>query len=117
MKVLKRFDDGVVIKEKKVYGTLIAFIGDNLGLHAIGGFKEGFTALRCCRFCSATYSEVLKMVKEEPSMLRDKKTHDRQCSQIQTAKGKNEALSKEYGVNRYSVLNNLSSFHCCDMML
>ena len=36
---------------KKVKGTVVTFIGDNLGSHAVGGFKEGGNALRPCRHC------------------------------------------------------------------
>lgn len=109
---LKKFEDGVILRNgKKVYGTLIATIGDNLGAHAIGGFKEGFTAHRMCRFCSATHAEAKKMTKEDISLLRNKETHSRQCDKVQTTRGKNEPLSKEYGVNRDSLLNQLKSYH------
>lgn len=32
-------------------GTVTTVSADNLGSHAIGGFKEGGRALRCCRHC------------------------------------------------------------------
>lgn len=35
-------------------GTLVTVSGDNLGSHALGGFKEGFRALRFCRHCLVT---------------------------------------------------------------
>lgn len=108
---LKKFEDGVVLNGKKVYGTLIAFIGDNLGSHTVGGFKEGFTATHGCRFCSVTFENIQKLFREDPSLLRDEKTHDEQCAQVQTSRGKNATLSTRFGVNSASPLNELKSFH------
>lgn len=34
-----------------IQGSIATFVGDNLGSHAVGGFKEGFTVLRPCRHC------------------------------------------------------------------
>ncbi|KAK3929520.1 Cadherin-16 [Frankliniella fusca] len=64
---------------QKVYGTLIAVIGDNLGQHSIAGFKEGFTAKRCCRICMARFeSEIKTMTREDPALLRT--IEDYRCS-------------------------------------
>ena len=42
-------------QEKTFHGALLAFLADNLGSHAFGGFKESFSfALRMCRTCMAT---------------------------------------------------------------
>lgn len=109
---LKEFEGGVVLPSgKRVFGTLIAVIGDNKGLHALGGFKEGFTAHRPCRFCSAILSQVQTMSKERKELLRDIDSYTEQCNKVQTVKGKNEKLSTEYGLNRDSVLNTLESYH------
>ena len=44
--------DGI---ERTFYGGLLTFLGDNLALNAIGGFKESFSVtFRCCRTCLAT---------------------------------------------------------------
>ena len=45
-------------------------------------------------------------------ILRDKATHERHCSEI--IGDSSGAKSKEYGVNRNSVLNELRYFHVCD---
>ena len=110
--ILKKFEDGIILSNgKKMYGALIATIGDNLGSHQIGGFKEGFTAHRFCRFCSVTYEQAKTMIKEDLKLLRDEISHARQCEEVQTSRGKNDALSTEYGVNRDSLLNILKSYH------
>lgn len=114
VKILQKFEDGIILKSgKKVYGTLIATIGDNLGAHQVGGFKEGFTAHRSCRFCYATRSQIQNMTSEDAVLMRDEESHARQCAEVQTEKGKNDAKSKEYGVNRDSLLNILRSYHVC----
>lgn len=37
-----------------IKGSIASFVGDNLGSHAVGGFKEGGSALRPCRHCMIT---------------------------------------------------------------
>ena len=41
----------------KFFGSVVTVSADNLGSHAIGGFKEGFRALRPCRQCLTTNDE------------------------------------------------------------
>ena len=41
-----------------VTGTIATFSGDNLGSHAVGGFKEGGSALRPCRHCMVVGTEL-----------------------------------------------------------
>ena len=44
--------------QMNIKGTLVTFLGDNLGSHAVGGFKEGGSALRPCRHCLVTGNEL-----------------------------------------------------------
>lgn len=109
---LQEFENGVMLPSGKyVFGTLIAVIGDNKGSNAIGGFKEGFTAHRPCRTCSATLAQVRSMSRENPKLFRDIESHKEQCDKVQTNKGKNEKLSTEFGVNRDAILNSLETYH------
>ena len=41
-----------------VHGTLLVISGDNLGSQAIGGFVQLATAIRKCRYCMATRTDV-----------------------------------------------------------
>ena len=43
-------------------GSIASFVGDNLGSQAIGGFKEGGSALRPCRHCMVTRTELSSKV-------------------------------------------------------
>lgn len=45
-----------------IQGTIATFVADNLGSHAVGGFKEGFRALRPCRHCMVVGSEMKSQV-------------------------------------------------------
>lgn len=48
-------ENGLIIKtisgEKRIYFSLYLLLGDNLGIHAICGLSEGFTANYPCRMC------------------------------------------------------------------
>lgn len=48
---------------KTIYGTIAVVSADNLASNALGGFKEGFTALRHCRQCMGTYEECKREVR------------------------------------------------------
>lgn len=115
---LKKFEEGVTFSNgKKVYGTVIASIGDNLGSHGIGGFKEGFTAKHGCRYCMASYpKDVQRMTREDSSLLRTREMFNEQVAKVQTTRGKNQKLSTEFGINRDSPLNTLKSFHVVDCL-
>ncbi|KAF4517087.1 hypothetical protein B566_EDAN007009 [Ephemera danica] len=69
---LKHLENGIVLENgRKMFAYLAAFTGDNLGLHAIGGFKEGFKAYRPCRFCLATQTCLtIEVLQEDPAQKR-----------------------------------------------
>jgi hypothetical protein len=48
--------------DKSFLGSIGLFSGDNLGLHAVGGFNESFSGLRICRICMATKEEIQEKV-------------------------------------------------------
>ena len=43
-------------------GTVATVPADNLGSHAVGGFKEGGSALRPCRHCWGSSTEIKEKV-------------------------------------------------------
>ena len=63
-----RYVQGFVINtcegEKFFTGSIVTVIADNLGSHAVGGFKEGFTALRPCRQCMTSNTDLKIKVKQ-----------------------------------------------------
>lgn len=52
-----------------------AIVGDNLGLHSMLGFAEGFTAHFPCRVCRATRVDCGKMLVEDESLLRNEENY------------------------------------------
>lgn len=43
---------------RKFYGTIAVITADNLAANLLGGFKEGSTAYRGCRQCTATLEDL-----------------------------------------------------------
>lgn len=87
-------------------GTIIAVIGDNLGMHSLGGFMESFNVRRPCRFCSIEKADldnlnIANTPKRTPASYND---------QVEVV-SINPAMSSIYGVKSNSVLNNLRYFH------
>lgn len=73
------FEKGYALQNgNKVFGRLIALTGDNLGVHGVAGLKEGFTALHCCRFCTAELDDVRKLCKELKELIGTEKNHEKQ---------------------------------------
>ncbi len=56
------FQDGITITydghSEIIRGTLALVSGDNLASHCLGGFKSPSGAIRKCRHCLATYSDM-----------------------------------------------------------
>ena len=50
-KDVRELEDGFNLGTIRVYGTLVALSGDNLGLNGIIGLVESFSANHYCRFC------------------------------------------------------------------
>lgn len=110
----KTLENGVEISDGLiVHGTLIAVIGDNLASHKLGGFKEGFTARHCCRYCTADLSLVRTSTREDSLLLRTIAEYDDQIKKLDSAKNvsKRKDLSTDFGINRGSILNTLKDFH------
>lgn len=110
---LKKLENGVEMYGDVIYGSLIAFIGDNLAVHKIGGFKEGFTASHSCRHCMVHREVLRRMVTEDPSLLRTVDEHKIQVENLKHAENDRiyKYLSENYGLNRDSLLNSLETFH------
>jgi len=108
---LRRLEEGAIMNSKLHYGTLIAYTGDNVGLHFIGGFKCGFTANKFCRFCLADLDATHTLVREDPLLVRKVSEYEKQdIENARTIKARDE-LSFKHGINKGCTLNTLQSFH------
>ena len=101
--------DKFEFKEIKFSCGLLAFLGDNLGSHTIGGFKESFSFAYCiCRTCLATkeHSRTAFIASRFEARMPDK--HKEHFQQIAGPSG-NE-MSVLSGVNRKTILESLPHF-------
>ncbi|KAK3915253.1 Protein bassoon [Frankliniella fusca] len=114
LKELKKLEKGINLKNGKfLNASLIATIGDNLGIHALCGFKEGFTARRTCHHCMVDPEQLHTMTTESDNLLRTVHMYEEQIEEMTTAstKKKKEELSTEYGLNSKCSLNELETYH------
>lgn len=97
------------------YGTISIVSADNLASNLLGGFKEGSTAYRGCRQCFATPSQMKSTFKEDQFDLRTPTDHSSKCDDLDaaTTQAEYDELSREFGINRRSTLNELMYFDVC----
>lgn len=93
---------GIIIQDKLLHVYLCQIVGDNLGLHTLLGFSEGFTANYPCRRCKMHRNECHEKVKEDLSKLRTM-TNYRTDLNV-------DSLSST-GLKFESILNELPYFH------
>jgi hypothetical protein len=92
-------EDGTTTRIRVV---LCQTTGDNLGLHGLLGFAEGFTANFPCRRCSITREDAQQSTKEDQALIRTKTTYERDLAVDNVS---------ETGVKRNCALNELQYFH------
>jgi hypothetical protein len=97
---------GILISTNKgdvrVFFVLGLILGDNLGLHSILGFVEGFTANFPCRFCIVNKSVLIKQVEENTALLRTVENYE------------SDLCKDNYsttGIRHRCIFNDIPSFH------
>ena len=93
--------------DRKILGSVLCVLGDNLGSHWIGGFCTNFNASHFCRYCLVTKSDFSKdCLAIGPSRSESSYNH---------AVGKQEESHALHfqGVKRNSIMNELTYFHVC----
>ena len=89
----------------RLRGALFAVIADTPASQLLGGYKESVGgAKRKCRHCMADFDEMQEKFREEDFELRDKDMHDYHLQQMEENPELHTHFSKEYGVNKRSVL-------------
>lgn len=90
--------DGVEITvnggNEKIYASIGAVNGDNLGRHTIFGLFESFNAKRFCETCMASREEIQVKFLESDFELRKKDEYEKQLKEIK----ENPRLASEYGI-------------------
>lgn len=100
------FEHNGIIRNVKV--ALSQISGDNLGLHSILGFSEGFCANFPCRRCKMHKKDCQTITTENMSILRNMANYE------QDVRISNLALT---GINFESVLNKLPYHHVTNMLV
>jgi len=91
---------------RTVYGAVVMWSGDNLGIHQIFGFSQSFKADKCCHFCYASDEDRQRCFRESDVMMRDRDSHQQDCERV--VAGHSDA--KESGVHRSCCLAELKYF-------
>uniref|UniRef100_A0A8C6MD43 Zgc:113210 n=1 Tax=Nothobranchius furzeri TaxID=105023 RepID=A0A8C6MD43_NOTFU len=91
-----------------IKAVLIAFLGDNLGSHCIGGFTENFSCSKhFCRYCLVDREGFIK----NPLALGPKRTADNYKDSIEILSTTDQSVVN--GIKFNSVFNSLKYFHVC----
>lgn len=91
-------------------GALLAFLGDTLALHEVGGFKMSVSrALRICRTCMATSAKASICFNSQRFEMRTDASHRQQCSQLRGPL--QDHYSTAYGVTRPSILLDVTAYN------
>ena len=107
------FGDGIQVlinnEYRTIRGTLLAFLADTLAAHAVGGFKGSMSfALRICRTCMATTTDISSCFKESDFTPRTVTNHFQQC--LKLSGPLKDHYSTSFGINRLSVLEEIPHF-------
>lgn len=97
-----------------VKGTLAYLSFDNLGGNSSLGLVESFQAFFYCRICELPKEKCQHYTKEDPKMIRSKKTYDEQILIVEDSEKVNYSQTK--GVKRFCILNELKYFHFTENM-
>lgn len=82
--------------------ALAQVIGDNLGIHSLFGFAQGFTANHLCRKCRIHRNEIRNQTVQDDNQLRNEQNYE------EDLQANNLPLT---GVRTSCLLNELQSFH------
>jgi len=99
--------DGRILHKR---GTLVYVAGDNLGLNQLFGFVESFSATHYCRLCMADKSECSLTCTDDCLELRTREQYLQQLKCLQDG----TLTTKDCGIKRSCLLNNLQYFHITD---
>lgn len=103
-----------LVGEETFYGFLLAYSGDSLACHNIGGFKESFSknVRMACRTCTVPTMDFHKLHCEIQCPLRTESQYAEQLLQLERATSRKVQmeLSAQYGINSASVLAQLDNF-------
>lgn len=102
-------ENGIVVSNEIVKGTLFCIAGDNLGSHCIGGFSENFSSSKYfCRYCLINRSDF----QGDPNLCGPERTIENYNSAVDRLQTEDTSPHVE-GVKFKSVFNSLKYFNVC----
>ena len=91
--------------QETYYGAVLAFLADNFGSHALGGFKESFLlTFRMCRSCLSTNTAFRTKFIESKFLKRTEQKHQQHCDKLNRGGPLQSHYSTAYGITRRSSL-------------
>lgn len=100
--------------EETFFGLLLAYCGDSLACHNVGGFKESFSknVRLACRTCTVPTAEFHNFHFEIECPLRTQAQYEGQLLQLENADSKKMLveLSAQFGINSRSFLAQITHF-------
>lgn len=101
--------DGLILETATFKGALLAFLGDNMGSHSIGGFKESMSfSYRFCRSCLTTQEQSRTIFTAGGFEARTPAEHKRHCALLSGPLKHHHSMV--YGINRESALESAEHF-------
>ena len=99
-------------ERKKIRGDLIFAVCDTPAAAFLSGFKESSFAFKSCRMCNMTGQEMKQNFFPQNFNLHDRATYEQQCDVLHDHRLRRNRgyWSKMYGINRKSVLSDISDF-------
>ena len=108
---INKFYEGYRMKilqnEILVFGKVLMYLGDTLGKHLWGGFKEGVgVSKQKCRHCYCEFNDMQLLFREDLFVSRTKLIYEANCLETENAETETERseLQKNYGINKRSYL-------------
>lgn len=102
-------ENGIVVSNETVKGTLYCIAENNLGSHCIGGFSENFsTSKYFCRYCLINRSDF----QGDPNLCGPERTIENYNSAVDRLQTEDTSPDVE-GVKFKSVFNSLKYFNVC----
>lgn len=95
-------EKGLIIQNQLCYVYLCQIVGDNLGIHTLLGFSEGFMANFPCRRCNMHKNECKSCSSENKDLIRTKESYNNDLE---------KNCFSSTGIKFDSVLNELPYFH------
>ena len=106
----KLLDDGLMWHGQARRVSIRCVCGDNLGIHQMAGFQEGFyQGARPCRFCKAVYKDFKTKLTAADVELRTGEEHANEVRQAEED-GFSEEASKLHGIKGRCVFDELTGF-------